>query len=160
MNQRTDLDRPPQTHAKGERRALDRRWLEYLRQQAEKLAGPPLELRDLTPPSPMSRAVAQWNAGEFTASHETWEELWRDAAYPVRLFYLAMAKLSAGLEQARRGSSRGARRLATDALGFLDPLPASFLGMDIAHLKLDIQRSLAQGGDSSGLKLVRLHPAP
>ena len=131
---------PPVVHRRGERRALDRQWLEYLQEQVSPLSS----LAGLTPPPGLSQAVQLLTAEEFTASHEAWEALWREATYPVRLFYLALAKLTAGLEQARRGNRKGAMRLVTDSLQFLQPFQPSIMGLDTAQIKETMGRWLEQ----------------
>ena len=127
-------------HQRGERRALDRQWLRYLQERAAPLSS----LADLDPPPGLSPAVQLLTAGEFTASHEAWEVLWREATYPVRLFYLAMAKLTAGLEQARRGNSKGAVRLVSDGLQFLKPFQPSIMRLDTAQIEETMSRWLGQ----------------
>ena len=61
---------PPQTHAAGGRRALDRRWLTYLR------TAPP-DCAALAPAPALVAGVALFNHGRFLEAHEAWEEVWR-----------------------------------------------------------------------------------
>ena len=123
---------PPLVHRRGERRALDQQWLRYLNLH------PAADWERLEAPPRLAEAVEQLNDGKFIASHEMWEALWREASYPTKLFFLAMAKLTAGLEQARRGNRRGALRLTGDSLQFLEPFRLRIMGLNTAQLWDDV----------------------
>ena len=119
---------PPQAHATGGRRALDERWLDHLK------AHPP----EPTPPPPdLAAGIALFDAGRFHEAHETWERAWRDGPYPERLFYLGLTKLSAGLEQARRGNATSGRRLLREAFRALEPFQPAWAGVATSQLARD-----------------------
>ena len=139
-------------YRRGERRTLDRRWLRYLNLH------PTAGWEHLNAPPRLAEAVEQLNDGRFLESHETWEALWREEDYPVKLFYLAMAKLTAGLEQARRGNQRGALRLIEGSLQFLEPFRPSIMGLDTAQL-WDAARAWSEHG-KGGEGLPEPSPIP
>ena len=145
--------RPPQTHRTGERRALDRQWLDHLEQHPNEL---PLSGEAGRHPW-FQQAVEQWNTGAFHASHETWEEVWRAEPYPSRLFYLAMAKLAAALEQARRGKHNSAAKLVGDGLHFLAPFQPTFLGLDTQLLSRKLEHWTHQLRNSQNASPPQLH---
>ena len=95
---------PPQRGAPGGRPALDRRWLAHVSREGAVGDGAALA-RSGT----LERGTAEFNDGSFFASHETWEALWRETPYPERLFCLALTKLGAGFEHARRANPTAPR---------------------------------------------------
>ena len=127
--QRRPGRRPAQHHATGGRRALDARWLAYLHAGGDSgderlLADQPSFLygRDLL------------HRGEYHAAHEAFEDVWRSTRYPERLLCLALAKLTAGLEHAKRGNENGARRVLRDAAKWLRPFAPTYAGVDVGSL--------------------------
>lgn len=149
---------PPQHGAPGERPALDRRWLAYL----DRSGGSGGSVGDgaaLTRSSTLARGVAEFNDGRFFESHETWEALWRETGYPHRLFCLALTKLGAGFEHARRANPRGATKLLTDALAYLAPFMPAFAGLDVQALHQDVSAWLRAEGSHKGVALDPLASA-
>ena len=130
--------RPPQTFAPGGRRVLDGLWLAYATEtgDAGRLAPAQLEA--------VARGAAEFNAGEFSASHETWEACWVDAAYPERLFLLALAKLGAGFAHARRRNAKGLNGQLADAVRFLRAFAPAYAGLDTARLAADVSAWAAE----------------
>ena len=116
---------PPQAHTPGGRRALDERWLNYLKTH------PPAPTAPL--PS-LAAGIAHFDAGRFHEAHEDWELAWRAAPYPERLFYLGLAKLSAGLVQARRGNAASGQRLVRESIKALEPFQPVWVGVATAQL--------------------------
>lgn len=67
-------------------------------------------------PSPDDRprydeAVRAFNAGEYFEAHELFEDLWRAADGPLKLFYLAMTQSAVALHHAERRNWHGAMTL-------------------------------------------------
>ena len=124
---------PPQRFAPGGRRMLDARWLAYVELTRE--TGNDAALRS----APLlGRGIDEFNAERFRASHETWETLWVDAAYPERLFLLGLAKLGAGFAHVPRRNPKGARRLLEDAIRFIGPFGPTYAGVAVAPLVSDV----------------------
>ena len=145
---------PPQHGAPGQRPALDRRWLAYLEADGDR--GDPA---DLVASELLANGCAEFNSGSFFASHETWEELWGRTAYPQRLFCLALTKLGAGFEHARRANARGATRLLTDALAYLAPFLSAYAGLDTQRLHDDVREWLRASG-SGAVRYPRIRRVP
>lgn len=129
---------PPQRFAPGGRRLLDAQWLAYVVRTQETGDGAALRSAAL-----MAQGIGEFNAERFRASHETWEALWVDAAYPERLFLLGLAKLGAGFGHAMRRNSRGAQRLLDDAVRFIRPFGPAYAGVAVAPLVSDVNAWLA-----------------
>ncbi len=147
---------PPQHGAPGERPALDRRWLAYLDRSGGDGDGAALARS-----STLARGVAEFNDGRFFASHETWEALWRETGYPQRLFCLALTKLGAGFEHARRANPHGAAKLLTDALAYLAPFMPAFAGLDVQALHQDVSAWLrAHAARTPPYPTIRRAPSP
>ena len=133
---------------------MDRQWLEHLGRTGIK------ELATPTPPQELDSGVAQFNDRRFFESHETWEALWLPAAYPVRLFYLALIKLAAGFTHAQRANTKGARRLLGDGLRFLEPFQPRFMGVDTRRLYKEVRQWLLDVQGSPPGAYPRVHSSP
>ena len=138
----------------GGRRAMDRQWLEHLGRTGIK------ELATPTSPQQLVLGVAQFNDRRFFESHETWEALWLPAAYPLRLFYLALIKLAAGFTHAQRANNKGARRLLGDGLRFLEPFQPRFMGVDTRRLDQEVRRWLLDMQSSPPAEYPQVHSPP
>jgi len=113
------------------RRQQDALWLERLRAGGwrQHLPEPP------APPEAFLRAVREFNAGEFRRCHLALQrEVWRDAPYPVRLFYQGVTKLAVGLHQAGLHNRRAAVNQFRSAVACLAPFTPEFMGVDTAAL--------------------------
>lgn len=141
---------------RGGRRALDRWWLEELQRTGPRHSGAEAPV----PPPELAAGVAQFNEGRFYESHETWEGLWLVADYPLRLFYLALTKLGAGLTHAQRGNAKGMRRLLLDGLRFLEPFHPAFMGLDTARLDRELRRWLQRPPDEAPREFPKISVAP
>ena len=150
------MPQPSQTHRPGGRPALDKQWLGYL----EAHSSTPDPLTNPGDLAAIQQASELCNDDRFKESHEEWEALWRATRYPERLFYLAMAKLTAGLEQGRRGNGRGAHRLIADGSRYLAPFRPAYGRLDTERLAGDAQRCLAVLNGGGETDPLRLHHAP
>ena len=120
-------------------------WLAYVTK-----AGASLAVTAQTPPPQLCKGVEEFNAGSFFESHETWEGAWQAAAYPQRLFFLALTKMAAGFTHAQRGNSTGARRLLNDGLQFLRPFTPAFMGLDTRRLSEEAQQWMGPRPENAG----------
>ena len=132
---------PPERFAPGGRRVLDAQWLAYLVQTKRIGDGSGIESPDL-----LGRGIAEFNAMKFRASHETWEGLWVNSAYPDRLFLLALTKFGAGFAHAQRHNAKGVRHLLRDALRFARPFSPEYAGINMSRLISDVDAWLVSGG--------------
>ncbi|MFC7156139.1 DUF309 domain-containing protein [Halomarina halobia] len=74
--------------------------------------------------------VAIYNAGEYHAAHDAWEEPWLELdAGPERDFLQGLIQFTAAVHHAVEGNAAGATGLAASARGYLDGLGAAFQGV-------------------------------
>lgn len=153
----------PAYPTRGDRRRLDQRWLELLRQE-----GLPTFLSETpAPPHELDRAVAEFNRGQYWHCHETLEGLWLPEHYPLRLFYHGLIKAAVGLLHLERHNQRGATAKLTDAEHTLAPFLPQFWGIDTDRLRQDVIQRLGYiKADQpvnwdvvDQLPAVKIHPA-
>lgn len=142
------LTRPPQQFPHGARRLVDGQWLAYVTSTGEVGDGASLALSEA-----LRQGIAEFNAGEFRASHETWEELWRDTPYPERLFLLALTKLGAGFAHALRRNEKGMRSQLGEAVRIIRVFAPAYAGVDTGRLSADVAAWLEAQGNGSGFGL-------
>ncbi len=86
-----------------------------------------------------ARGVAEFNRGEFFASHESWEAIWLGAPEPEKTFLQGITQVAAAFHHHTRGNLDGAASLLRRGLEKLDRFPAAFRG-----IRLDALRSTAK----------------
>ena len=101
-------------------------WLETLERQGLE---PLLEETPTGVPAELHKAIGEFNAGLFWECHETLEEVWRGAPYPLRFFYHAIIKLAVGFYHMSRHNRHGTRVKLSDAVRLLKIFPPTFLGV-------------------------------
>lgn len=109
------------------------------------------DLSDLTPPQLLAqdrehfaRGIVLFNEGDFWASHEAWEEVWKRHPEKGRIFFQGLIQAAAGFHQLRRGIYHGAVKHLTNALWKLEPFEPVCLGLDIAALVAALRQCLAE----------------
>ena len=80
--------------SRGNRRKLEESWLLQLELRGLSAFLP--EEPSKAPPA-VYKAAEQFDRGDFWDCHETLEEVWLQAPYPLRLFYHSMIKVAVGL---------------------------------------------------------------
>ena len=140
--------RPPQQHARGERRALDDLWLAHLASGGRPGNGYSLVKR------PFVKGIELFNNRQYYVAHEFFEQAWLAARYPQRLLCLALAKLGAAFEQQERGNLRAARKIVGDAQHCLGPLPTGYGPIDVGRLRTELSTWLEEGGVPPSLRTV------
>lgn len=98
---------------------------------------------DETPPADLLMGIAQFNAGEFWACHETLEDLWRPEPDHVRYLYQGILQIGVGFYHLRRGNWRGAVNKLRSGIGYLAPSAPVCLGVDVARLRAEAGAVLA-----------------
>jgi hypothetical protein len=84
---------------------------------------------------PLLRAgIAEFNAGEYFACHETLEALWKAERGPVRALYQGILQLAVALYHLQRGNYRGTLVLLARARANLAPFAPAWQGVDVAGL--------------------------
>ncbi|MCZ2340572.1 MAG: DUF309 domain-containing protein [Bacteroidales bacterium] len=86
--------------------------------------------------------IAQFNAGDYFAAHEVWEELWRDCPERDRGFYQSLIQAAVALYHRQRGNTHGAERLFRSAIAKSAAYPALYYGVRTPTLWADIAVAL------------------
>jgi len=90
-------------------------------------------------PRAVASGVRQFNHRRYLAAQETWEAAWRDAAGADRGFLEGLVQLAAGLHlRTRRGATRGAVHLLSQALVTLDDYRPATHGVDVDGALTDV----------------------
>lgn len=116
-------------------------WLERL--ESSGFQGSELEAPE-NPPSPLVRAVRQFNEGRYWDCHEALEDLWRETPYPLRFFHHALIKSAVGFHHLSRRNRNGARVKLSDAARLLSLFQPEILGIrtdllrDVVSERLDL----------------------
>lgn len=102
-----------------------------------------------------ARGIAQFNRGEFFASHETWEEIWLAAAEPDKTFLQGIIQVAAALHHYTRGNLAGAESLLRVGLKKLEQFPADYRQIQLEPLReaarrwiVALERSEASGAEA------------
>jgi predicted metal-dependent hydrolase len=90
------------------------------------------------------QGFAQFNAGEFYAQHDSFEELWVATEGPVRDLYRAILQVGVAYYQVERGNYRGALKMLLRSVQWLTVLPDTCQGIDVAALRADSYRVRAE----------------
>ncbi len=86
-------------------------------------------------PSATRRGGRLFNAGRYLSAQQVWEEAWREAPPEERAFLEALVQLAGGLHlRTRRGATRGAVQLMSQALILLEDYRPAAHGIDVARL--------------------------
>ncbi|WP_411867948.1 DUF309 domain-containing protein [Vulcanococcus limneticus] len=110
-----------------------------------------------------AEAVGLFNAGEWYACHDGFEELWHETQGPERAALQGILQVAVAHLHLERGNLRGATVLLGEGLGRLRPYGASALGLDLEALTGVVAarlRALQQQRDPDAEPLPRLEPAP
>ena len=80
--------------------------------------------------------------GNYWEAHESLEALWREHAYPLRLFHYALIKVAVGLLHMERRSAPPAERQLTQAALYLEPFTPAFAGLDTGTILAQVRARL------------------
>ena len=86
--------------------------------------------------------VELFNAGEWYAAHDLFEELWHETAEPERRSLQGILQVAVAQLHLQRGNRRGATILFGEALGRLKRPGTPDLGLDLASLCRAAQQRL------------------
>jgi predicted metal-dependent hydrolase len=106
-------------------------------------------------------AVRLFNAGEWYACHDGFEELWHETQGPCRRVLQGILQIAVAHLHLERGNRRGATVLLGEGLGRLQNAGSEQLGLDLALLRAAARErllALQQEQDLGGLPLPRLLP--
>jgi predicted metal-dependent hydrolase len=105
-------------------------------------------------------AVRLFNAGEWYACHDGFEELWHETQGPCRKVLQGILQIAVAHLHLERGNRRGATVLLGEGLGRLQNAGLAQLGLDLDQLREQARarlQALQQEQDPTGLPLPRLH---
>jgi predicted metal-dependent hydrolase len=86
--------------------------------------------------------IVFFNAGRYFEAHEAWEDMWRPAQGPLRLYFQGLVQAAVGLHHLQKGNPRGATAQLRKSLSKLEQYPARFCGIDNAALIADLRQVL------------------
>ena len=86
------------------------------------------------------KGLQLFNKGEYFECHEALEDAWQADASPGRELYRGILQVGIAYLQIERGNYRGAVKMLLRVRQWLDPLPDSCRGIDVAQLRMDAQR--------------------
>src|SRR5881394_1800221 len=95
-------------------------------------------------PDPFDDGINFFNTGRYFEAHEVWEDMWREAGGPLRLFYQGLVQAAVGMHHLSRGNLNGATAQLQKALVKLDQYPDRFCGIDNKTLIADLRHVLAE----------------
>lgn len=99
----------------------------------------------ITVPGNLQRACEQFNRGEFWECHESLEEIWQEEQGEVRDLYKGLIQVAAAYVHLSRGNYRGADRLLTTGVGYLDRYRAEgAMGFDVDEICRVAERAQAR----------------
>ena len=104
-------------------------------------------------------AVRLFNAGEWYACHDGFEELWHETQGPCRRVLQGILQIAVAHLHLERGNRRGATVLLGEGLGRLHNAGAEQLGLDLELLRQQAAarlQALQQELDPTPLPLPRL----
>jgi len=97
-----------------------------------------------------SRGLALFNAREYFDAHEALEDAWRAEPGNIRVLYQGILQVAVTYLHIQRGNYEGAVKLGARARVKLTGWPDRCRGVDVAALRLDLERVLE--------RLTRLGP--
>jgi len=100
------------------------------------------------------RGLEEFNQRQFFEAHETLETAWNMDASPGRELYRAILQVAVAYLQIERGNYPGAMKMFLRLRQWIDPLPETCRGVDVAQLRTDAWRArealIALGKDRIG----------
>ena len=95
------------------------------------------------------RGVAHFNRGDFFASHEVWEDLWRKESGRSRQFYKGLIQAAVALYHLTRGNRHGAAKLLAGSQTYLEPYRCGYLGLDVDGFLVGLDRCVTEALDNA-----------
>jgi uncharacterized protein len=80
------------------------------------------------------QGVAQFNAQEYYACHDTLEALWMEATEPDKKFYQGVLQVAVGCYHLGNGNQRGASILLGEGINKLQRYQPDYMGVDVEKL--------------------------
>ncbi len=96
------------------------------------------------PPQLLLQGIAQFNAGEFYAQHDTLEELWMIERREGRRLYQGILQIGVAFYQLGRGNHRGAVVMLERGSMYLEPCEPVCQTVDVTALRAQALRCLEE----------------
>lgn len=90
------------------------------------------------------RGIREFNAGDFYASHDTWEDVWMDVRGSERPFFQGMIQVAVGFYHLTCENYAGAEHLLTRGIRKLKPYSPGHRGVDTECLVREAKTALAE----------------
>jgi predicted metal-dependent hydrolase len=97
---------------------------------------------NLAMPTLLEDGIIFFNAGRYFEAHEAWEDMWRTAGGPLRLFYQGLVQAAVGLHHLSQGNQNGAAAQLRKSLSKLAQYPDRFCDINNRRLVDDLRRVL------------------
>ena len=88
----------------------------------------------------LKEGIIFFNTGRYFDAHEAWEDLWRPARGPLRLFYQGLVQAAVALHHLNKGNLNGARSQLTKSISKLEQYPDRFCQIDNRKLITELHR--------------------
>lgn len=85
------------------------------------------------------KGIELFNEGNYYDAHEELEEAWNEDQGPGRDLYRGILQVGVAYYQIERGNYRGAAKMLLRVRQWLDPLPDTCRGVNLARLKEDVR---------------------
>ena len=90
----------------------------------------------------LGNGINFFNAGQYFEAHEAWEDMWRPAGGPLRLYYQGLVQAAVGMHHLSKGNLNGAMSQLQKSLSKLEQYPDTFCQIDNKKLSTDLRRIL------------------
>ncbi len=90
------------------------------------------------------RGVREFNAGDFYAAHDTWEDVWMDVRGPERPFFQGMIQVAVGYYHLTCENYAGAEHLLSRGIRKLEPYSRGHRGVDTKDVVRTARAALAE----------------
>ncbi len=85
--------------------------------------------------------IKLFNAGEYFACHDEWEELWSDILGEERDFIKGLIHVAVAMHHFTEGNPGGGRKMSRSATKYLGQYPGDYLQLDIMGLLATLDTS-------------------
>ena len=90
------------------------------------------------------RGIREFNAGDFYAAHDTWEDVWMDVRGPERPFFQGMIQVAVGYYHLTCENYAGAEHLLSRGIRKLEPYSPGHRGINTGRLVREAAKALAE----------------
>lgn len=93
----------------------------------------------------LERGIALFNAGQYFAAHEIWEDWWRAATRPERLTIQGIIQIAVAMHHATTGNRAGAISVMERGIRNLEACnETAWYGVNLAELVRDARSAVVQ----------------